>query len=218
MHRGEIWWMMRSIRSPALVEPLAHAAQLDPDSTVRAEAVATLADDFASDPRARAAFELIARADSHPMVRALAQSGLSGEASWNSYVRASLEDRALSDAQRLDAILFHARSWAASDQSLVRLLDDDAIEALAEVLPTAEGAGLRTLLNHLASVKHPAITGMLLASIERRDPRFDRKLVMEMLADRLSEPEVRAAFEKIAASDADEQSRRIAQQGLRGGA
>jgi hypothetical protein len=217
--RAEIWWTLRSIRSPALIEPLAHAAQLDPDSTVRAEAAATLAADYAGDSRARAAFELIARTDTDPMVRALAQRGLSGEATWKSYILTSLKDTARSDAQRLDAVLFQARSSSESGQPLAALLDDDAIEALAQVLPRAAGAdkeisGIRTLLNHLVSVTHPAITRMLLASIERRDPQFDRRLVMEMLAGRLSEPAVRAAFEKIAAADPDEQSRRIAAQAL----
>jgi hypothetical protein len=213
--RAEIWWTMRSIRSPSLVEPLAYAAQLDPDSTVRAEAVATLVADFAGDPRARAAFELIERADSHPMVRALAQRGLSGEATWDSYILASLKDTTLPDAQRLDAVLFHARSSAATDQPLAGLLDDDAIKALAQVLPRTSVPGTRTLLNHLVSVRHPAITGMLVASVERRDPRFDRWLVMNMLADRTEEPDVRAALEKIAKTDPDEQSRRLAAQALK---
>ncbi|MEO6078756.1 MAG: HEAT repeat domain-containing protein [Steroidobacteraceae bacterium] len=213
--RAEIWKTVRTIRSPALVEPLARAAQLDSDSTVRAEAVATLMADFVDDPRARAAFEQTATADSHPMVRALAQSGLSGEATWNSYILASLKDTTLSDAQRLDAVLFHARNSAASAQPLAGLLDDDAIKALALVLPRTEVPGTRTLLNHLVSIKHPAITGMLLASIERPDSRFDRRLVMQMLADRLSQPGVRAALEKIATADPDEQSRKFAAQALK---
>jgi hypothetical protein len=219
-HRAEIWSMMRSIKYPALIEPLAHAAQLDADSMVRVEAVATLVADYSGDPRARTAFELIARTDSHLLVRALAQRGMSGETAWNSYVLASLENSALSDAQRLEAVLFQARNTAASERSLADLLDDDALKALTQVLPRAgtgmEASGVRAVLNQLASVKHPAITDMLLTSIERRDPRFERRLVMDILTDRLSEPGVRAVFEKIAASDPDEQSRRIAAQALRG--
>jgi hypothetical protein len=212
--RAELWRTMRSIRNIALVEPLAQAAQQDVDSTVRAEAVATLVADYANDPHSRAALELIARRDSHPTVRALAERGLSGEATWNSYVLSSLEDTTLTDAQRLDAVLFHARSTDASGQPLAALLDDDAIKALAEVLPRTPVSGTSTLLNHLVSVMHPAINGMLLTIIERRDTRFDRVRVMRMLADRIEDPDVSAALEKIAKVDPDEQSRQIATQAL----
>ncbi len=217
--RAEIWKTMRSIGNPALIEPLARAAQLDPDISVRAEAVATLAADYARDPRSRAALELIARGDSHSMVRALAESGLSGEAAWKSYVRSSLEDTTLPDAQRLEAVLYQLRSLNGSTQPLANLLDDDAINALAQVLPKADSTGtdvygVTAILTRLVSLKHPAITSMLLASVDRRDPRFDRRLVMNMLAERVAEPDVRAALERVAEVDPDEQSREIAKQAL----
>lgn len=219
--RAEIWKTMRSIRSPDLVEPLARAAQLDSDSSVRAEAVGTLVADYAGEPRSRGALELIARGDSHSMVRALASRGLSGEATWNSYVLSSLEDTTLSDAQRLEAALFHARNSDVSHQSLAKLLDDNAIKALAQVLPGTGSTGTDTygvskMLTQLVSVRHSAVTSMLLASVERRDPRFDRVLVMNLLADRVEEPDVRAALEKIAKVDPDERSRQIATQALQG--
>lgn len=217
--RAEIWRTMRSIKSPALIEPLARAAQMDPDISVRTEAVATLVADYARDPRSRTALELVARMDSHPMLRAVANRGLSGEATWKSYVISSLEDTTLSDVQRLEAVLFHVRSSDISDQPLADLLDDDAIKALAQVLPRAASTGtdiygVPKLLTQLASVKHPAVTSMLLTSLERRDPRFDRRLVMNMLADRVEEPDVRAALETIAKVDPDEQSRQIATKAL----
>jgi hypothetical protein len=157
--------------------------------------------------------------DSHPMLRAVANRGLSGEATWKSYVISSLEDTTLSDVQRLEAVLFHVRSSDISDQPLADLLDDDAIKALAQVLPRAASTGtdiygVPKLLTQLASVKHPAVTSMLLTSLERRDPRFDRRLVMNMLADRVEEPDVRAALETIAKVDPDEQSRQIATKAL----
>ena len=122
--------------------------------------------------------------------------------------------RAVRRTQRLDAVLFQARSSDVSEQPLAALLDDDAIKALTQVLPRSSAPGTRTLLTHLVSVTHPAVTSMLLSSVERRDPRFDRNLVMNMLADRVEEPDVRAALEKIAKADPDEQSRRIAAQAL----
>jgi hypothetical protein len=128
----------------------------------------------------------------------------------------------LSNPQRLEAVLYHARGSVVSDQPLADLLDDEAIKALAQVLPRADSTGtdkyaVQTLLNHLVSVKHPAVTSMLLASVERPDPRFDRRLVMNILAGRVEEPEVRSAFEKIAKVDPDEQSRQIARQALQNG-
>lgn len=220
VQRAEIWRTMRSIRDPALVEPLARAAELDPDDLVRAEAVATLAADYADDPRARAAFELIARVDSWALVRALARRGLSGEATWNSYVISSLKDTTLSDAQRLEAALFHARSAATPEQALSLLLDDEAIEALTQVQPRAADAGMkasdvRTLLTELASVRNPAVTRMLLASIEQLESPSDRRVVVSLLADRIGEPGVRAALERIAREDPDEQARQVATRALR---
>jgi hypothetical protein len=151
--RAEIWKTMRSITSPALIEPLTRAAQLDPDTRVRAEAIATLVADYVRDSHARAALQLVARTDSDSTLRALAMRGLSGEATWRSYVVSSLEDTTLPDAQRLDAVLFHARNSDVSRQPLAGLLDGDAIKALAEVLPRAGSTGSDTygvslLLNH----------------------------------------------------------------------
>jgi hypothetical protein len=210
---------MRSIKSPALIEPLARAAQMDPDISVRTEAVVTLVADYVRDPRSRVALQVIARVDSHSMLRAIANRGLSGEATWKSYVLSSLEDTTLSDAQRLEAVLFHVRSSDVSNQPLADMLDNDAIKALAQVLPRAASTGtdiygVPTLLIQLAPIRHPSVTSMLLASVEKHDPRFDRRLVMNMLADRVEEPEVRAALEKIAKVDPDEQSRQIATKAL----
>lgn len=217
--RAEIWKKMRSIRSPALIDPLARAAQLDPDITVRTEAVTTLVADYARDPRSRAALELIARTDSHSLLRAMARRGLLGEAGWKSYVLSSLEDTTLPDAQRLEAFLFHVRNAEESSKPLDGVLDDDAIKALTQVLLKAGSTGtdqygVTFLLVQLGPVKHPAVTSMLLAGIELRDSRFNRSQFTEMLADRMEEPGVRAALEKIAKSDPDERSRKIAAQAL----
>lgn len=219
-HRAEIWKKMRSIKSPALIEPLSKAAQLDPDITVRTEALTTLVADYARDPRSRAALELIARTDSHSLLRAMARRGLLGEADWKSHVLSSLKDTTLPDEQRLEAFLFHARNSEESDKPVADLLDDDTIKALTEVLPKAGSTGtdqygVTFLLVQLAPIKHPAVTRMLLTGIELRDPRFDRSQFTEMLTNRLEEPGVRAALERIAKSDPDERSRKIAAEALK---
>jgi hypothetical protein len=187
-HRAEVWYTMRGIADPLLVDPLVRAAQTDPAYLVRAEATATLAADFSGNPRARAALELIARADVRSVVRALAQRGPSGESGWRSHVATSLADTSLPDAERLDAFLFDARR-ANGFQQLLTLLDDEGNRTLARMLTGASRAGVAASDVHVL-LRYLAITQML------------------------GDPVVRAAFEAIAASDADEESRRIAKQVL----
>lgn len=218
-HRAEIWRAMRGVGSPNLVEPLIHSSHVDAASAVRLEAVTTLAADFGGDPRVHAAFEVIARQDPVPLLRALAGRGLSGEDSWRQYVVTSLQDATMSARERIEALMYHTRHTNARGlANLQDLLGDDAISTLAEVLPRAAQSPGRSevdfMVSQLGAIDHPAITDMLLTSMDRSDEVLDRRVVLNQLTRRGNDTRVRAALEKIAADDPDPELRQMAGRAL----
>jgi hypothetical protein len=220
--RAQVWKKMRGVDRTELIAPLVAAASADVSGNVRAEAVMTLAADFAGDPRVRAALETIARQDSRPVVRVLAQSGLAGKDAWPSHVVASLQDTSLSDLERLEAIYY------AMNQSQARISDlrdvlasDESIRAFVQLLPrvvkttvlredrATASEMVTVLLTRLDAIDHPAVTDMLLDAWEH--PGWaDPFIVLNRLAHRSADPRVRAVLEKVGAEAADSPLRDIA--------
>jgi hypothetical protein len=170
---------MRGVRDPALMQPLIAAASQSADREVQQEAVAALAT-FVEDTRASDALQTIARTDARPLVRALAQRGLSGESYWNEYVATSLKDVSRTDSERVEAFLYHAlqrgpsfdSTSSATPQALRDVLDDDAIQALTVLLPrvnAVKGPDQRrtglALINVASVIDHPAINKMVLDNL-----------------------------------------------------
>jgi len=234
--RAHVWRTLRSVHHPALLQPLIAAAMQGAEREVQQEAVVTLAG-FAEDPRARDALQTLARADSRPLVRALAQRGLSGEAYWNQYVAASLKDTTRTDAERIEAFLYHAvgkgpsveSAKTASPQALRDVLDDDAIKSLALLLPRAS-AGKRpennriglVLVNVASAIDHPAISEMLLENLMTgTDGNLWMSVAAAVVSFRGNDPALRATLQKIATEDPDptqrEAAERILQQPERSG-
>ena len=226
--RAQVWKKMRGVGSAELIQPLITAARTDSSSNVRAEAVMTLATDFASDPRVRAALEAITHQESRPVVRVLAQSGLSGKEAWTRYVLTSVKDTSLSDLDRIEAI-YYAMNQDQSRSTDLRdmLADDESIRAFVQVLPTAARAAaaspedkakssdlVTVLISRLSSIDHPAITDMLLDAYEHpgwADPFH----ILNQLARRGADPRVRALLEKVSAEAVDSPLREIARDALK---
>jgi hypothetical protein len=177
--RAHVWYTMRGVRDPALMQPLIAAASQSADREVQQEAVAALAT-FVEDTRASDALQTIARTDARPLVRALAQRGLSGESYWNEYVATSLKDVSRTDSERVEAFLYHAlqrgpsfdSTSSATPQALRDVLDDDAIQALTVLLPrvnAVKGPDQRrtglALINVASVIDHPAINKMVLDNL-----------------------------------------------------
>lgn len=219
--RAAVWHTMSGVRSPELVQPLIDSLQVDPARQVRVEVASTLAAGFSADPRVRAALEAAAVQDSSPLVRALAQRGLTGDAAWNKYVVATLEDTSLPPAQRIEALFHTVNQPGSLPTDLRQVLDDDAaVRALAQVLPKAwnslPGMGTTVLLSRLGSLDHPAITAMLLDSLSKSDEPAIRRVLVSQLATRCGDSRVRAALARISTGDADPELRQTAAKALGG--
>lgn len=217
-HRRQLWRAMRGVGDVSLVEPLLASLQQDPEA-VRLAAVETLGADFSGHPLARSALETAASSDPEPLVRALAQRGLSGEAAWQDYLASSLKDATLPASQRVEALLHELyppdpvdgipAASPANYWEVLQGLDDAEVRALADAFPKAEQLRKwpgNNLLGNFAAVqrKNPAVTDMLLTVLEEDTRASNRSVAGQALAQmHAREPRVRDALIKAASSDPD---------------
>jgi hypothetical protein len=148
--RAQLWRSLRGVGDGALVEPMISSLLQDPED-VRLAAIETLAADFPGDPRVLSALERVAQGDPRPLVRAVAERGLSGEEAWRQYVTASLKDESQPAPQRVEALVYYlyppgptrATSSTVTDYFpiMTELLDDAAVRALAQAIPDSDGLG-----------------------------------------------------------------------------
>ncbi|MEO8315442.1 MAG: HEAT repeat domain-containing protein [Pseudomonadota bacterium] len=218
VHRAQIWRAMRGISDALLVEPLLTSLQLDPEE-VRIAAIETLAADFSGDRRAQLALEAAAIADPRPLVRAVAQRGLTGEEGWRTYVASSLKNSGLPDSQRVEALMYalyppytlENPSGAANPNfsPILKGFDDAAVRALVELFPRADvfrsGPSSNLLANFAyLNTKNPAVTELLLNVLVHDSKALNREAAGKVLAEvHLSEPRVREALTKAISSDPD---------------
>lgn len=219
--RARVWLQVRDLGGfTALVPALVQALRTDQDDKVRLEAATTLVQDYPKDPRSQAALEIASREDPQPMVRAAARRGLLGESAWNEYIVGALKDTGLTPTERMEPLL-HNMNRAGKRPDLSKLLaDDPAKEAFADAFTRAQatpGAELPTtaLLSALDSLYHPAITGVLLDSLERTRQPSVRQTIVSYLIKRNRDERVQAVFRKLSTEDADPQLRQLAAGGLR---
>ncbi|MEO8316545.1 MAG: HEAT repeat domain-containing protein, partial [Pseudomonadota bacterium] len=187
--RTQIWRMMRGVGNPDLIQPLLASLTQDP-SDVRLAAIETLSADFLGDPRVRAALASTAVEDPRPLVRAVAERGISGEEPWRRYVDSSLKDSNQPAAQRVEALVYYLYPQGPTPQTspnnpdywqILEQLDDGAVRALAEALPKAgklqrgiEGLFMSNFAGRKS--KNPAVTEMLLGYLER-DPQPRMRII-----------------------------------------
>lgn len=213
--RAQLWRSLRGVGDGALIEPMIASLLQDPED-VRLAAIETLAADFPADPRVLSALERVAQADPRPLVRAVAQRGLSGEETWRQYVTASLKDHSQPAPQRVEALVYYlyppgptrATSSSVADyfQIMTELLDDDAVRALAQAIPDSDGLGrgANNLLGNFSSrfKDHPAVPEMLLRVLANDPKPLMRAVAAQNLARfHASDPHVREALDKALASD-----------------
>jgi hypothetical protein len=218
--RAEVWRAMLNVRNPELVPPLVEALRRDPDADVRLQAMTTLAVDYAEDPRVSAAFDATAQMDSKPLLRALAQRRITGYETWKQYIVASLKDTSRSDAERVEALLFGLGERLPPLDPQLFLHDSDAIAALTEVLRRMEsssaGGNLPLLINRLSAIDDPAITDLVLRSLEKRSAFATLSTLRGMLANHRDDSPIRAVLEKISVGDPDPNIRQAAAGMLKG--
>lgn len=214
--RAQIWRMMKGSGNTELIQPLMNSLLQDPDD-VRLAAIGALAADFRNDPRVKALLYSVATEDRQPLVRALAERGLSGEAWWNDYVAASLRDSKKSPAQRIEAFVYELYPIAPLPQNenyfdrIKEILDGPTLRGLTEALPhagTLQGdKGLAgSLLSNIGYQynKDPAVTAMLLDVLEHDTMTRNRTIAGEVLArTHPGDPKVREALNRAMTTDPD---------------
>jgi hypothetical protein len=183
-----------------------------------------------NDDRVRDELQTISRTDARPLIRALAQRGLSGESYWNEYVTASLKDGSRTDAERIEAFMYHAvrkgpnvnSRASATPQALRDVLDDGAIQALAVLLPRVNAlkgpdripTG-EVLINVVSIIDHPALSKMLLDNLTQGTDRLSwMGIAGTVVRMRGSNPDLTAAIKKIAAEDDSLELRKAAERFL----
>jgi hypothetical protein len=205
-----VWHNLRNARRPELIEPLLASMRNDPDGQVRLEAVATLSADYAADAGVRTALASTARDDARPLVRALAQRALSGEATWKQYVMDSLQDTSRTAEGRIEALLYQLYEPSPAGISLGKgrsFLDAEVIHAASDVLPLAANLPamnkgvLRHLAVDLAQVPDPSVPDLVLAMIKASSDETLGASVVATLAGMSDAPGVWAVLEKLRSAD-----------------
>lgn len=216
--RAQLWRLMRGVGSPELIQPLLASAVQDSDDA-RLQAVATLAADFAGDPRVQETLETVAGTDARTLVRAVARRGLDGEEAWKQYVVSSLNDAGKLPAERLEAVVYHLQQPGMTrhsydmDLSALRDLGDDDIQTLARLMPEGTAAfpagesQVGTLLSNMgySYSRQPAVVDTLLYYLENGTSTRTRRIAGEVLV-RTSRtvPRVRDALRRSLNSDPDQ--------------
>lgn len=214
--RARIWRTLRGVAEPDLLQPLQASALGDADEP-RLEAVATLAADFAQDPRARVTLESVAGTDTRALVRALAQRGLSGEAAWRAYVNSSLLDTDLTASERVEGFAYQYNlpsrfqpQGTGQHYAAFSLLDEAAADVLLQLVvqasdeqPASEGRMVR-LANAMAArdVKNAAATEALLHYLRHGKSTNTRMIAVQTLGGRnRNDQQVREALREALRSD-----------------
>ncbi|MDQ2641559.1 MAG: zf-HC2 domain-containing protein [Pseudomonadota bacterium] len=219
--RAMVWQLLRGMAHAEFIEPMLVSALQDGDEA-RLQAIATLASDFGGDPRVRVLLERLSREESRPLLRAVAQRGLSGEETWKRYVQGSLQDASLTAPERIEALAYHVYPMrmppgvtSPGQGRLQDVLDDDSVRALAGIiievdrLPGERGS-LESLISNLGYgfSKNSAVTDMLLHCLKSHPSPKIRSIAAEVLSrTHREDARVQEALKKAMASDSSQRVR-----------
>lgn len=215
--------MLRGHSDPALLSMLIDMAYLHPVSTVRAHALSMLIDEYNSHPAARSAIESLAVGDRMTLLTHVAERAISGDGQWNAYVIATVKDSSLPPSQRFAPLAYLMQTKQKDD--VRRLLDDDFIAALKDVLPDVVGGkdesealsafGVMALI---PDGNTPAVIDLMLATWDGASNARASRVSLMFAIDRLlmhrTDPRVHGRLAEIAASDPDPQLRKRAAEAL----
>jgi len=151
------------------VPPLLDVLRGHPDMKVRLDVLVALATNAGSDPRVRTTLSAMMQDDSPLILRMAAGRTLTGEAEWNRYVVATLQDPDLPLATRLEPLQISTQ-WTApaeaagmaplvNDRQVVAVLVGMAREGLRA---PAQVATTRQVLDLLKAVEDPAVYELFL--------------------------------------------------------
>ena len=220
--RASVWQTLRGLRHPAVIEALVKAMQHDDSNDVCLQVTTMLTEDFREDPRAVSALKSATRDHPSQLVRMIAQrtvtGGAEGDALWRDYVIDTLKDSSLPAGQRLDPFIYLVGSDRTSDvRNVGAFLDEDVLQALAEVFPSVWTSGrdaeklARPLVNALQLARGPAVVDLYAEILRHAIDPMTRSIAARVLArEYRDDPRTRTALELVAASDPNPELRKLA--------
>src|SRR5690606_14308630 len=134
---GRVLDMLRGHSDPALLSTLIDMAYQHPVASVRSHALSMLIDEYNSNPAARSVIASLAVGDRMSLLTHVAERAISGDGQWNGYVLATVKDSSLPPSQRFAPLAYLMQTKQKDD--VRKLLDDDFIAALKDVLPGVVG-------------------------------------------------------------------------------
>jgi hypothetical protein len=192
---------LRGVDNAVVVQPLSNILRNDNNEATRLQAALALTA-FDQDPLARAALETAANIDPSAEVRQNARWGLLDTAGRRNLIIATLLDTRLSDAERLEPLLFEP-DWANElPVDLGSAVDATVVNELTALLRREERVDTRVnIVGRFTASSNPALTPMLIERLAEDDSLIVRRLAVEALGRRRDEPGVKSAIERAAAED-----------------
>jgi hypothetical protein len=224
--RARLWRSLRGVANVDLVDALVDSMRRDPDTSVRFEALATLAADYASVVRVRAAIESVSREDPAPLMRMAAQRQRNGDAEWRRYIVTSLKDTRLPYPERLAPLLLAGQSATTpaeslgmqslmSDAEIVNLLtgiirdswfDNAQAQFIGEALSLVNGAGKPAGSDLLVEIPQDSPrTAVVAAAPPVFTPQISAAAMAWLMKNR-NNPHARRILDDIARGRADPQT------------
>jgi hypothetical protein len=199
--RLSLWQMLKSGDNAVLVQPLTNALRNDASESLRLEVALVLAN-YQQDPVARAALEAAANADPSPLVRRNARWAALDATGRRDLVVASLLDTRLSDAERIEPLLFDLSLTPSDAVELAPAIDATVVNELTALLRREKQTMTRQqVLSRFDREASPALAPLFIERLAEDEGEVVRRTAASALGRRLDEPGVRAALERAAATD-----------------
>jgi HEAT repeat protein len=193
---------LTGVDNAVIVRPLSDILRNDANEATRVQAALALTA-FDQDAYARAALETAANVDSSAAVRQNARWGLLDAAGRRNLIIASLLDTRLSDAERIEPLLFEGNWVNEPPVELGSAIDATVVNELTALLRRVEQENTRlSIVDRFTSSSNPALTPLFIERLAEDDSVVIRRLVVEALGLRRDEPGISAVIERAAAEDA----------------
>jgi hypothetical protein len=203
---------LRGHSDPALLDALIDMAYKHTMPSVRAQALSMLIDEYESEPAARSAIESLAAGDRTQLLKQVGERAFSGDAQWNAYVLSTVKDASLRPSERFAPLAYLMQTKQKDD--VRKLLDEDFIAALKDVLPGVVGgkdeSAAMSAFEVMALIPDsstPAAIDLMLAVWEGARAVPYRAIAIDPLLMHRNDPRVHSKLEAIASGDPDPQMR-----------
>jgi HEAT repeat protein len=192
---------LTGVDNAVVVQPLSNILRNDANEATRLQAALALTA-FDQDVYARAALETAANVDPSAAVRQNARWGLLDAAGRRNLIIASLLDTRLSDAERIEPLLFQGNWLNEPPVQLGSAIDATLVNELTALLRREERESTRlSIVGNFTSSSNPALTPLFIELLAEDESVVIRRLAVEALGLRRDEPGVSSVIARAAAED-----------------